>query len=287
MKRIDMNLEKALQQLYLVSGFRMSLFDAEGKLLCIYPKEANPFCSLIQQEERGMACCLQYDKKALERARQTGEIWIYRCHCDLYEAVAPLYDFGVLSGYLMMGQVLDTSRTCRRSVLEKAAGYDIDSDLLARSVRKIPCRTKEQIEACISIMEMCAGYLSLSNYLRAERRDLTDNVRAYLDSHYREHLTLDQLCEEFYCSRASLTSSFRRDFGESVMEYLTRIRMETAVDLLNRTDQRIGEIASLCGYPDQNYFCRLFKRYYGMNPGEVRKGRAPGPAGKMPEGYQR
>lgn len=272
MKEIDRNLTEALRQLYLVSGFRMSLFDAEGKLLCIYPEKANPFCERIQQEEQGLARCLQHDRRALERAQQTGEIWIYRCHCDLYEAVAPLYDFGVLSGYLMMGQVLDTSRTSRRSVLEKAAGYGIDSQQLEKAVRKVPCRTKEQIQACISIMKMCAGYISLSNYLRAECQDLTNNVRAYLDSHYREHLTLDQLCEEFYCSRATLTSSFRRDFGESVMEYLSRIRMETAMDLLQRTDQRIGEIALLCGYPDQNYFCRLFKRHYGKTPGEVRRG---------------
>lgn len=272
MKHINMDLEEALRQLYLVSGFRMSLFDAEGKLLCIYPEEANPFCNLIQQEELGLACCLKYDRNAFRKAQQTGEIQIYRCHCDLYEAVAPLYDLGVLSGFLMMGQVLDTSRTSRKSVLEKASVYSLDSVQLARAVRKIPCRTKEQIRACISIMEMCAGYLSLSNYLRAERRDVTNNVRAYLDSHFGEHLTIEGLCRDFYCSRATLTSSFRRDFGESILEYLTRIRMEKALELLERTDQRIGEIGALCGYPDQNYFCRLFKRYYGKNPGQVRKG---------------
>lgn len=270
MKPIDMKLEEALRQLHLVSGFRMSLFDADGKLLCIYPEEANPFCSLIQQEERGLACCLQYDREVFERTRQTGEVFIYRCHCDLYEAVAPLYDFGVLSGFLMMGQVLDTSRTSRQSVMKKASVYGVDPVLLAKATRKIPCRTKEQIRACISIMEMCAGYLSLSNYLRAERRNLTNNVRAYLDSHYGEHLTLDRICREFYCSRATLTSSFRRDFQESIVAYLTRIRMEAALDLLTRTDQKIGEIAVLCGYPDQNYFSRQFKQYYGRSPGQVR-----------------
>lgn len=268
---MDMNLKEALRQLHLVSGFRMSLFDAEGKCLCIYPAEGNPFCSLIQQEECGLARCKKNDREALERVQKTGELMIYRCHCDLYEAVAPLYDFGVLSGYLMMGQVLDTSRTNRKNVLEKASGYGLDAERLAKAVRKIPCRTKEQILACVSIMEMCAGYLSLSNYLQAERKNLTKNVQSYLERHYGNHLTLDGLCREFYCSRSALTVSFRRDCGESVMEYLTRIRMERARELLERTDQRVGEIAVLCGYSDQNYFCRLFKRYYGKSPREIRR----------------
>lgn len=263
-------LQDILRELHTVSGFRMSLYDADGRQLYVYPKEMNPFCSLIQQDKEALACCHRYDREAFERVKRTGEVYIYRCHCDLYEAVAPLYDFGVLSGYLMMGQVLDTSRTSRQEVLDKAGGYGTDREILSRAVNQIPYRTKEQIRSCISIMEMCAGYLSLSNYLRADRKDLPGNVKAYIDRHYGEALTLDLLCREFYCSRATLTSSFRKAYGQSIIEYLTQIRLEVGMDLLVRTDRKIGEIAERCGYPDQNYFCRLLKKRYGKAPGEVR-----------------
>lgn len=264
-------LEDILRELHTVSGFRMSLYDAEGRQLCVYPKEMNPFCSLIQGEEEALACCHRFDREAFERVRRTGEVTIYRCHCDLYEAVAPLYDFGVLSGYLMMGQVLDTSRTSRQQVISKAEAYGAGREALTRAARQIPCRTKEQIRSCISIMEMCAGYLSLSNYLRADRKDLPGNVRAYIGQHYEEPLTLESLCREFYCSRATLTASFRKAYGQSIVEYLTQVRMEVALDLLVRTDRKIGEIAEHCGYPDQNYFCKMFKRRYGKSPGEARR----------------
>lgn len=263
-------LQDILRELHTVSGFRMSLYDADGRQLYVYPKELNPFCSLIQQDGEALACCHRFDREAFEQVKRTGEVYIYRCHCDLYEAVAPLYDFGVLSGYLMMGQVLDTSRTSRQEVLGKAGNYGADREALTRAVRQIPYRTKEQIRSCISIMEMCAGYLSLSNYLRADRRDLPGNVKAYIDRHYGEPLTLDHLCREFYCSRATLTSSFRKAYGQSVIEYLTQTRLEVGMDLLMRTDRKIGEIAERCGYPDQNYFCRLFRKRYGKAPGEVR-----------------
>lgn len=265
-----MALEDILKELHTVSGFRMSLYDADGRQLCVYPKEMNPFCHLIQTKEEVLACCHRFDREAFARVKRTGEVYIYQCHCALYEAVAPLYDFGVLSGYLMMGQVLDTSRTNIQEVISKAEGYGAGHELLAKAARQIPRRTKEQIRSCISIMEICAGYLSLSNYLRADRKDLPGNVRSYIDRHYGEALTLESLCREFYCSRATLTTSFRHAYGQSVIEYLTEVRLEQGKSLLGRTDRKIGEISELCGYPDQNYFCKIFKRRYGMAPSSYR-----------------
>lgn len=266
-----MSLEDVLKELHMVSGFRMSLYDADGRQLYVYPKELNPFCRLIQDDGEALACCHRFDQEAFEQVRRTGEVYIYRCHCDLYEAVAPLYDFGVLSGYLMMGQVIDISRTDRQKVISKAEGYGVNREALIRAVKQIPHRTKEQIRSCISIMEMCAGYLSLSNYLRVDRKDLPGNVKAYIDRNFGGVITLKLLCQEFYCSRATLTTSFRSVYGMSIIEYLTQVRMEVGMDLLVRTDRKIGEIAERCGYPDQNYFCRLFKRRYGRTPGEVQK----------------
>lgn len=263
-------LHDILRELHTVSGFRMSLYDVDGRQLYVYPKEMNPFCGLIQQDGEALACCHRFDREAFEQVKRTGEVYIYRCHCDLYEAVAPLYEFGVLSGYLMMGQVLDASRTSRQEVLKKAENYGLGREALARAARQIPYRTKEQIRSCISIMEMCAGYLSLSNYLRTDRKDLAENIKAYIGRHYANPLTLDLLCREFYCSRATLTSSFRKAYGQSIIEYLTQIRLEAAMRLLKKTNLKISEIAEQCGYPDQNYFCKQFKKKYGLPPKAVR-----------------
>lgn len=266
-----MELIDILRELYTVSGFRMSLYDVSRNQICVYPKELSPFCRMVQEDGEALKRCHSYDGEAFDMACGAGEVYIYRCHCGLCEAVAPLYDFGMLSGYLMMGQVIGTARTGRSEAVGMASAYVEDKERLRKAARAIPVRTEEQIRSCISIMGICARYISLSNYIRADRKDLAGNVKAYLEQHLEEEITLDRVCHEFYCSRASLTSSFRKAYGASVMEYLTKTRMERGRELLGRTDGRVGEVAAACGYRDQNYFCKVFKRYFGIAPGQVRK----------------
>lgn len=266
----DRKLADILKELYTVSGFRMSLYDASGRQICVYPKELSPYCTVIQENREALECCRSFDSEAFDRARETGKVYIYKCHCGLYEAVAPLYDFGMLSGFLMMGQVTDTARQGRAEAVRLGAGYGGGREMLKRAAQSIPVRSEEQIRSCAAIMELCAGYLSLSHYIRTDRKNLADRVRAYLDQHLDEEITLDRLCREFYCSRASMTTAFRKAWNTSVIEYLNRRRMERGMELLRRTDRRVGEIALACGCPDQNYFCKRFRKYYGIAPSAVR-----------------
>lgn len=267
----DMELTEILKELYTVSGFRMSLYDAARKQICGYPKELNPFCTMIQEDQAAFDQCRRFDDEAFDKARETGKVYIYRCHCGLYEAVAPLYDFGMLSGFLMMGQVTDTVRQGRVEAVRLGAEYGGDRERLKRAAQSIPVKSESQIRACAAIMELCAGYLSLSNYIRTDKKNLAEHVRAYLDRHLSEEITLDRLCREFYCSRASMTTAFRKAWSVSIMEYLNSRRMERGMELLERTDRRVGEIALACGCPDQNYFCKRFRKYYGISPSQVRR----------------
>ncbi|MCD8337171.1 MAG: helix-turn-helix transcriptional regulator [Lachnospiraceae bacterium] len=58
--------------------------------------------------------------------------------------------------------------------------------------------------------------------------------------------------------------------GENFIEYLTRVRVEKAKELLEKPDLSIKAISSLCGYSDPNYFSRLFKKQTDMTPREYR-----------------
>lgn len=264
-------LKMILKELYTVSGFRMSLYDANLNQLCAWPEELTPFCSLIQQNKKALSLCHSFDKLAFEKVQQTGDICIYRCHCGLYEAVAPLYHFGVLSGYLMMGQTIDTQKTSRDHVFQKSSPFVKDTEKLSQYIESIPSRSKEQIQSCISIMEICASYITLSNYLKTPGKDLPARVRSYLIQNYASDVSLDLLCDAFYCSRATLTASFRKAYGKSIMEYLNAIRMEKGLELLiRRNDTPIREIAEACGFPDQNYFTKAFRKYHGKTPREAR-----------------
>lgn len=267
----EKTLEDILKELSVVSGFRISVYDTKRREICAFPPSLTSFCHLVQSNPKAIALCRKYDNKAFQAASETGKAYIYRCHFGLYEAVAPLYHFGVLSGYLMMGQTLDTMKKNREDVYLNALPFIADQKKLEKAVKEIPHRSKKQIASCVSIMEICAEYITISSYLKAQVKDIPTMVMAYLNENYSKKITLDELCQKFYCSRGTLTSSFRKVYQCSILTYLNQIRLSNSINFLEKSDLSIHSISSLCGFSDQNYYTKVFQREYGYTPTEYRK----------------
>jgi len=102
------------------------------------------------------------------------------------------------------------------------------------------------------------------------KRNLQD-LKEYLDIHFTEKITLDNLSALFYIDKYYLTRIFKEQFGMSVNQYIMQQRITLAKQLLRFTDKAIEEIAIECGIPDANYFARAFKKVEGMAPGEYRR----------------
>ncbi|MCI8361117.1 MAG: AraC family transcriptional regulator [Clostridiales bacterium] len=98
-----------------------------------------------------------------------------------------------------------------------------------------------------------------------------EQVKAYLDEHYMEPVTLTAAARRFGFSPAYLSRRFKWDTGTGFMEYLHQRRMLQSGRMLANTDKKIGEIAELAGYADQKFFTSLFKKHWGMTPGEFKK----------------
>ncbi|WP_411349104.1 AraC family transcriptional regulator [Paenibacillus sp. WLX2291] len=91
-------------------------------------------------------------------------------------------------------------------------------------------------------------------------------TRAYIEQHYREPLTLEQLAEMAGLSRNYYVSLFKKHYGESVVHYMTRLRMEQARRLMANPELRLRDIAHEVGYNDEFYFSRKFKQETGITP---------------------
>ena len=267
----EKTLEEIIRELYNISGFRISIYSSKREEVCAWPEELHLFCRMVQENRECLKQCRANDDKAFAKACQTGEVVIYRCHMGLYEAVAPLYDRGRLSGYLMMGQTLDTMKQSRQEVLRNAVPYGGNREVLHQAVEQIPDRTKAQILSCISIMEVCASYISLSNRFKVSEEALPQKIRSYIEAHYREDILLDELCHLFYCSRATLTSSFRKAYQTSIHQYLLTFRLRLSCELLADTSYTVGQAARESGFQDQNYFTKVFKKEYGVTPSNYRR----------------
>lgn len=100
------------------------------------------------------------------------------------------------------------------------------------------------------------------------------NVIGALENEYAKDWKLEDLTETAHMSRSNLMRIFRKATGHTPIEYLIRIRIQKAMELLCNTDLTITEIAMEIGFNDSNYFTRQFKRIIGKSPRTFRKANA-------------
>ena len=102
------------------------------------------------------------------------------------------------------------------------------------------------------------------------KQDLQE-IKEYLDRHYAQRITLDDLADRFYINKFYLTRIFKEQFGTSINNYLLQTRITHAKQLLRFTDRTIESIGRECGIEDANYFSRMFRKVEGISPGEFRR----------------
>ena len=96
-------------------------------------------------------------------------------------------------------------------------------------------------------------------------------LQQYLEGHYSERMTLEQMGTVAGLGQRTLLRRFRKAIGDSPIMYLQRLRIEAARRQLELSRDSIDEIAWQVGYEDSSSFNRLFKRITGMTPGGYRK----------------
>jgi two-component system response regulator YesN len=118
--------------------------------------------------------------------------------------------------------------------------------------------------------------VAIARYLEADRagsrNHAVEKAKRYIKRHYcRRELSLEEVARSVNLSASYLSSIFSRNEGTSFIDYLSRLRLERAKEMLSRTAYKTYEIAYMVGYPNATYFSSLFKRYAGLRPTEYRR----------------
>lgn len=101
----------------------------------------------------------------------------------------------------------------------------------------------------------------------SESRQIAENARKYILSHYQEQISLSQIAEEIGVNSCYLSDIFHKHMGEPYSRYLLRIRMEQAARLLRENPgEKIYKIAERTGFVSSKHFISVFKKYYGTTP---------------------
>ncbi len=96
-------------------------------------------------------------------------------------------------------------------------------------------------------------------------------VKAYLEEHYKERITLDHLASRFYLNKFYLARTFKEQFGATVLGCLDQIRITHAKQLLRFSDLTVEAVGREVGIGEPGYFSRVFKKVEGISPGEYRR----------------
>ena len=260
-----------LAELYKITGFRVSLLGADYTEIAAYPREKRKFCQMVHNDPSEYEKCVACDKAACKRALNDRSTHIYTCRYGFTEAVSPLYNFGTLTGFLMMGQVLETGENGKPLNPEVKNIYCLDEDVIS-AAKETPSVNSDMVRSYVKIMTICAQYLTLSNSIPSSKQTIPEMAKKYIYDNYRSKITIADICEEIGCSKSTLITGFKREYGTTVNNYITEVRLGEAVNMLRSGERHIGEIAAETGFSDQSYFSKVFSAKYGIPPSEFAHG---------------
>jgi two-component system response regulator YesN len=115
--------------------------------------------------------------------------------------------------------------------------------------------------------------------LSQRERSIIRDIAEYIERHYHEDITLQHFSDRHYLSREYISRRFKQELKENVSDYIARIRIGRARQLLRNPQLRIAQIAEIFGYRDEKYFSKMFKKMVGQSPNEYRKTQMPESAG--------
>ena len=121
------------------------------------------------------------------------------------------------------------------------------------------------------MLDVFSEYVENHTLLISQSLTLGQQIKRYVKNNLTKKITLEKLSISLHCNTVTLTETFRREFGITIMQYVQQMRMERATYLLSTSDKSVSEIAELCGIPQTDYFSKCFKSYFGLSPTDWRK----------------
>ena len=162
-------------------------------------------------------------------------------------------------------------------ILDHFESMDITSSL-RNILREMEQKQPGFEDICQAFMEILIIRLMRSTGLSvpAEPQNSVGNhqcaaVRRYIDHHFKESLTLDQLADEAHMNKYYLSHAFKQEYGISPINYMISRRLEESKYLLAETDLSMSQIAQLLGFSSLSYFSQVFRKTQGLSPMEYRQ----------------
>ncbi|MGO9587171.1 MAG: helix-turn-helix domain-containing protein [Limisphaerales bacterium] len=261
-----------------LTGLPVSLQPVETWQLPHHGKRnENPFCALVSQNSHACAACLQAWEQLCEKAAH--EPKTITCQAGLLDTAVPVRLGDRLIGYLQTGQLLGNKPTSRQ--FERAArlvagwGVDVDREVLRKAYYSTKVVTARQHESVVKLLVIFAQHLAmLGNQIFIQQKNaeppIIKRAKEYIYEHHTEELSLARAAKAVNMSTFYFCKMFKKVTNINFTDYLSRVRIEKAKNLLLNPNLRVSEIAFEVGFQSLTHFNRVFKKLLGQSPTEYR-----------------
>lgn len=259
------------------TGLPVSLRSVESwKLPHHERRNENAFCSLMAEKSRSCAACLQVQQRLAESA--IDEARTVTCPAGMCDTAVPVRLGDQLVGFLQTGQVFrkkpTESQFDRTAKLVAEWGLEPDNRLKEAYFNTKVLPTK-QYDSVVKLLTIFAEHLSIvCNQVVVQKKNAEPPViiraKQYINEHQAEDLSLGQVAKAVNTSTFYFCKMFKKATGINFTDYLARVRIEKAKNLLLNPNLRVSEIAFEVGFQSLTHFNRVFKKILGQSPTEYR-----------------
>lgn len=269
--KIYQDYERAFSE---ATGLPVTLRPVESWQLPLHGKrKENDFCALIAQKSHACASCLQ----ALQRLSELSERepQSITCQVGLTDMAVPVRLGDHLIGYLQTGQVFRRKPTPaqfnRVAKLVAEWGFDVDRDELEKVYLSGKVVTTKEHDSVLRLLAIFAQHLSIMSNQIAVNQDNSEppvisRAKEFIKQHYSEELSLGQVAKAVNVSTFYFCKMFKKVTGLNFTDYVSRVRVERAKNLLLNPNLRVSEIAYEVGFQSLTHFNRVFKKILGQSP---------------------
>lgn len=225
----------------------------------------NSYCIFIKSFPQAYDHCILRQVKIKEKCREEGS-FCGTCYAGVKEFVYPIISGKSTVGFICVSGYKDSNGDSyvKKSSERFCIPIDAQKKAYINLKSKIPDKTYVDLLIYPLIRMLELAYIKF-NETEAEQ-GIVGKIMCYVNRYYTKDITLDDICNEFYCSRSFVSHIFKKTTGQSFREYLTETRIRAAKILLEHSNLKITEIALSVGFNDSNYFSSVFRAYTGFSP---------------------
>lgn len=260
-----------------VTGMPMALREPGSWQLPFRGKPGeNSFCALLAKRNGSCAACLRLQEQLGKAAAH--DACTLTCPFGLSETAVPVRNGNELVALLQTGQVFRKKpdaaqfRRVQRKLREVGVG---EIPGLEEAFFATPVMAPKRYEGVVQLLSVFARQLSAaSNELLIEQANaeppVVTRAKEYIREHTSEELSLGQVARAVNTSASYFCRLFKKATGINYSQYLSRVRLEKAKQLLVNRNLRVSEVAFQVGFQSLTHFNRVFKKLLGQSPTEYR-----------------